>query len=133
MNSQGLNKMNISSRFSKWSREFGYHQVPVWYDSSSATIEEFNTIGKKLKILKFIPNPFPFYDWIMGFYERPSNREALQGPIIERAREILDVGTGTGYLLGQLIKITGEKQHITTVDLSEQMLNNSGSTCPNMA
>ncbi|MEJ1298216.1 MAG: class I SAM-dependent methyltransferase [Candidatus Sedimenticola sp. (ex Thyasira tokunagai)] len=117
--------MSLFSKIVHWFKEFGYRQVPVWYDSSRATINEFNTIGKKLKILRFIPNPFPFYDWIMGFYERPSNREALQGPVIERAREILDVGTGTGYLLGRLVKVTGEKQHITAVDLSEQMLKNS--------
>lgn len=119
--------MSLSSNIRNWLNDFGYRQVPVWYDSSKATIDEFNTIGKKLKILKFIPNPFPFYDWIMGFYERPSNREALQGPVLKRSRRILDVGTGTGYLLGQLVNVTDNKQHITAVDLSEQMLTNSQS------
>ena len=111
--------------FSEWLKVFGYRQVPVWYQTSQETITEFDTIGKHLKILKFIPNPFPFYDWIMGFYERPSNREALRGPVIERARKIIDVGVGTGYLLSQLVSVTNEKQEIIAVDLSKQMLKNS--------
>ena len=94
----------------------------MWYAASSEIIEEFNTIGKKLRILKFIPNPFPFYDWIMGFYERPSDREALHGPNLERCRRIIDVGAGTGYLLSQLVMATSDEQQITAVDLSEQML-----------
>ena len=106
-------------------RQFGLRQVPTWYDSSASVTDEFQTIGKKLKILKFIPNPFPFYDWIMGFYERESNREALRGPILERSRKILDVGAGTGYLLGRLVKVTAEGQDIIAVDLSDQMLRNS--------
>jgi len=112
-------------KIASWSREFGYRQVPVWYESSAATIDEFDTIGKNLKILKVIPNPFPFYDWIMGFYERPSNREALKGPMLQRSREIVDVGVGTGYLLSQLVEATGESQRITAVDLSRQMLHNA--------
>lgn len=119
--------MSLFTKITQWTREFGYRQAPVWYDSSHATIDEFNLIGKNLRILKFIPNPFPFYDWIMGFYERPSNRDALQGPIMERAGKIVDMGVGTGYLLGQLVKTTTEKQHITAVDLSGQMLKNSES------
>jgi ubiquinone/menaquinone biosynthesis C-methylase UbiE len=111
--------------FSEWLKVFGYRQVPVWYQTSQETITEFDTIGKHLKILKFIPNPFPFYDWIMGFYERPSNRKALRGPVIERARKIIDVGVGTGYLLSQLISVTNEKQEIIAVDLSRQMLKSS--------
>jgi ubiquinone/menaquinone biosynthesis C-methylase UbiE len=114
--------VNITN-LKEWSRIFGFRQVPVWYQSSQETISEFNTIGKHLKILKFVPNPFPFYDWIMGFYERPSNRKALKGPVIERAKKIIDVGVGTGYLLSQLVKVTSEKQQIIAVDLSQQMLN----------
>ena len=72
-----------------------------------------------------IPNPFPFYDLIMGFYERPSNREALRGPIMEKARKIIDVGTGTGYLLSRLVKVTCDYQDILAVDLSDQMIRNS--------
>jgi ubiquinone/menaquinone biosynthesis C-methylase UbiE len=116
--------VNITN-LKEWSRIFGFRQVPVWYQSSQETISEFNTIGKHLKILKFVPNPFPFYDWIMGFYERPSNRKALKGPVIERAQKIIDVGVGTGYLLSQLVKVTSEKQQIIAVDLSQQMLKNS--------
>lgn len=107
-----------------WWRRLGCRQVPVWFEDSAATIAEFQTIGQKLKILKFIPNPFPFYDWIMGFYERVSNREALRGPALERSRKIVDVGAGTGYLLSRLVKATREDQEIVAVDLSEQMLQN---------
>jgi hypothetical protein len=67
----------VPGKLSAWLKQFGYRQVPVWYATSQETIDEFDTIGKKLRILRFIPNPFPFYDWIMGFYERPSDREAL--------------------------------------------------------
>jgi len=119
--------MNLFSNLAKWSKVFGFRQVPVWYDSSKNTIKEFDTIGKHLKILKFIPNPFPFYDWIMGFYERPSNRDALQGPVMERSRKIIDVGVGTGYLLSQLAAMTNEKQEIIAIDLSQQMLKNAHS------
>ena len=112
---------NVSNRV----RQIGLRQVPTWFDTSESVTDDFQTIGKKLKILRFIPNPFPFYDWIMGFYERESNREALRGPILERSLKILDVGAGTGYLLGQLVKVTGEGQEITAVDLSSQMLGDS--------
>jgi len=117
--------MNLFLNFSKWLKTIGYREVPVWYQSSHETIDEFDTIGKHLKILKIIPNPFPFYDWIMGFYERSSNRDALNGPILERARKIIDVGVGTGYLLSRLVKVTNENQEIIAVDLSQQMLRNS--------
>ena len=119
--------MSLYAKVVKWSKEFGFRQVPVWYDSSRTTIGEFNTIGKNLKILKVIPNPFPLYDWIMGFYERPSDRVALRGPIIERPTKIIDVGAGTGYLLSQLVSETTDEQQITAVDLSEQMLKNAES------
>ena len=111
----------------KWLHNFGRRQVPVWFESSLSVINEFQTIGRNLKILRFIPNPFPFYDWIMGFYERVSNREALRGPMLERAENIIDVGAGTGYLLSRLVKATGENQNIIAVDLSQQMLDNSES------
>jgi ubiquinone/menaquinone biosynthesis C-methylase UbiE len=117
--------MKMWSRIQRWFQEFGYRQVPVWYDSSETTIDDFQTIGKHLKIMKIIPNPFPFYDWIMGFYERASNRDALRGPMLERARNIIDVGVGTGYLLSRLVKVTNEKQQIAAVDLSQQMLHDS--------
>lgn len=109
----------------QWTKKFGYRQVPVWYPSSDSVVGEFQTVGKHLKILKIIPNPFPFYDLIMGFYERRSNRKALRGPIMEKARRIIDVGAGTGYLLSQLVKVTREDQQIAAVDLSSQMLKNS--------
>lgn len=119
--------MTFFSRLSNWLQLLGYRQIPVWYQTSLETINEFDTIGKHLKILKVIPNPFPFYDWIMGFYERPSNRDALSGPVMERARKIIDVGVGTGYLLSQLVAMTNENQEILAVDLSQQMLNNAQS------
>jgi len=110
-----------------WPADFGYRQVPVWYNTSQDIINDFNEIGKPLEILNYIPNSFPFYDWIMGFYERPSNRCALKGPVIERAQKIIDVGVGTGYLLSQLVAVTDEKQEVAAVDLSQQMLNNAQS------
>lgn len=117
--------MKLWSNIRTWARQIGLRQVPTWFETSESVIDQFQTIGKKLKILKFIPNPFPFYDWIMGFYERESNREALRGPILERSRKILDVGVGTGYLLSRLVKVTGEGQEIIAVDLSRQMLGDS--------
>ena len=117
--------MKPRSSLSTWMYHIGRRQVPVWFDTSESVISEFQTIGKKLKILKMIPNPFPFYDWIMGFYERASNREALRGPMLEQARKIIDVGAGTGYLLSRLVKATREGQEIVAVDLSRQMLQNS--------
>ena len=100
--------MKFWSNISVWFDQIGRRQVPVWFDTSESIINEFQTIGKKLKIFKLIPNPFPFYDWIMGFYERASNREALRGPMLERARRIVDVGAGTDYLLSRLVKATRE-------------------------
>jgi ubiquinone/menaquinone biosynthesis C-methylase UbiE len=119
--------MNFWSKTKVWFHRIGRRQVPVWFETSESVIGEFQTIGKKLKIIKLIPNPFPFYDWIMGFYERESNREALRGPMLERARKIVDVGAGTGYLLSRLVKATREGQEIFAVDLSRQMLHNSES------
>lgn len=119
--------MNFWSNISVWFHRIGRRQVPVWFETSESVINEFQTIGRKLKILKLIPNPFPFYDWIMGFYERVSNREALRGPILERAQKIVDVGAGTGYLLSRLVNATREDQTIVAVDLSDQMLKNSES------
>jgi ubiquinone/menaquinone biosynthesis C-methylase UbiE len=119
--------MNLWSNITTWVHQLGRRQVPVWFDTSESIIDEFQTIGQKLKILKIIPNPFPFYDWIMGFYERVSNREALRGPMLEQSRKIVDVGAGTGYLLSRLVKATRENQEIVAVDLSRQMLKNSES------
>jgi ubiquinone/menaquinone biosynthesis C-methylase UbiE len=119
--------MKPRSKLTTWLHQIGRRQIPVWFDTSESIINEFQTIGQKLKILKIIPNPFPFYDWIMGFYERASNREALRGPMLEQSRKILDVGAGTGYLLSRLVRATGEDQEIVAVDLSRQMLKNSES------
>jgi len=119
--------MSLWSKIISRLHQIGRRQVPVWFDTSESVINEFQTIGQKLKFLKIIPNPFPFYDWIMGFYERVSNREALRGPMLEQSRKIIDVGAGTGYLLSRLVKSTREGQEITAVDLSQQMLKNSES------
>jgi ubiquinone/menaquinone biosynthesis C-methylase UbiE len=119
--------MKFSNQFTHWLSNLGYREVPVWFESSLKITNEFQTIGQKLKILKIIPNPFPFYDWIMGFYERISNREALRGPVLESSKKIIDVGAGTGYLLSRLVKATREGQQIVAVDLSQQMLKNSRS------
>ena len=117
--------MTFLQRLSDWKNNFGYRQVPVWYESSEAIVGEFENIGKNLRILKVIPNPFPLYDWIMGFYERTSNREALAGPMLEKSKKLIDVGVGTGYLLSRIVKVTNEQQQIIAVDLSGQMLKNS--------
>jgi ubiquinone/menaquinone biosynthesis C-methylase UbiE len=119
--------MKFWSNISAWLHRIGRREVPVWFETSESITSEFQTIGKKLKIFRLIPNPFPFYDWIMGFYERVSNREALHGPILEQARKIVDVGAGTGYLLSRLVKATREDQEIVAVDLSQQMLQDSES------
>jgi len=41
---------------------------------------------------------------------------------LERPRNILDIGCGTGYLLSRLVKATNEEQAIVAVDLSPSML-----------
>jgi len=117
--------MGLSTDIIQFGRSFGYRQVPVWYNSSRAICNDFETIGKKLKFIKIIPNPFPFYDWIMGFYERWSNSAAFHGPVLERVHNIIDAGVGTGYLLSEIVRKTGMEQKVTAIDLSNQMLENS--------
>lgn len=117
--------MGLRTNIIHFNQGFGYRQVPVWYNSSRAICKDFETIGKKLKFIKLIPNPVPFYDWIMGYYERRSNREAFRGPVLEKDHHVLDAGVGTGYLLGQIVRKTGHGQSITAIDLSNQMLKNA--------
>lgn len=117
--------MTILSNIKKQMADIGHRQVEAWYKSSQEIIHDFDSVGKKLKIFTAIPSLPPLYDWIMGFYERPSNRQALKGPVMEKARQIIDVGVGTGYLLSRLLKMTNRAQHITAVDLSPQMLTNA--------
>jgi len=106
----------------RYFRNFGYRQVPVWYGSSVAVAHQFETISKPLRFLKVIPNPYPFYDWIMGFHERWSNRAALRGPVLERTTNIVEAGVGTGYFLAQLVKRAKNSRTISAVDLSPQMI-----------
>ena len=113
--------MNITQYINR----IGYQEVPPWYGASQLVINDFQTIGQKLKFIKIIPNPFPFYDWIMGFYERWSNRAAFHGPVLERVHNIIDAGVGTGYLLSQIVRKTKKEQRVTAVDLSNQMLENA--------
>ena len=108
----------------KW-QAFGCRQIPVWYDSSNSVTNDFQIIGKKLNIANLFPNPHPFYDWIMGFYERRSNRAALSSPMLENVKCIIDAGVGTGYLLGLVIQQTQNKPRVVAVDLSLQMLENA--------
>ena len=115
----------IGSYMRKQIAMVGYNQVPAWYSTSSDIIDDFEKVGKHFRISRLFPNIPPLYDWIMGFYERPSNRSALKGPTLENATEIIDVGVGTGYLLNQLLKMTKDCQHITAVDLSPKMLANA--------
>ncbi len=112
----------------QYAHEFGCRQIPVWYNTSKSVTNDFEAVGKKLKFIKIIPNPYPLYDWIMGFYERGSNRAALSGPILERVHRIIDVGVGTGYLLRQIVLKTTTEQRVTAIDLSSQMLENA-KTC----
>jgi ubiquinone/menaquinone biosynthesis C-methylase UbiE len=107
----------------RYFRDFGYRQLPVWYGSSVAVSDQFETISKNLKFLRLIPNPYPFYDWIMGFHERWSNRAALRGPVLERTANILEAGVGTGYFLSQLVERAKNATTINAVDLSSQMIN----------
>jgi len=117
--------MGLLAKINKYAHEIGYRQVPVWYETSKSVSNDFQTIGKKLKFIKIISNPYPFYDWIMGFYERWSNRSALYGPVLERVHHILDAGVGTGFLLSQLVRKTSAEQSVTAIDLSTQMLENA--------
>lgn len=103
-------------------RGFGCRQVEPWYSSSHSVICDFESIGRKLPLLSIIPTPFPLYDWIMGFYERWSNRRLLAMAPLESAKQILELGTGTGFLLGELIRRTTGDQDVTAIDLSTQML-----------
>jgi ubiquinone/menaquinone biosynthesis C-methylase UbiE len=105
----------------RYSRNFGYRQVPVWYGSSIAVAHQFETISRNLKFLRLIPNPYPFYDWIMGFHERWSNRAALRGPVLERKTNVVEAGVGTGYFLAQLVK-SAKNATISAIDLSPQMI-----------
>jgi len=107
---------------SRYFRNFGSRQVPVWYGSSGAVASQFETISRNLKFLRVIPNPYPFYDWIMGFHERWSNRAALRGPVLERTPNVLEAGVGTGYFLAQLVKRARNATTISAVDLSPQMI-----------
>jgi ubiquinone/menaquinone biosynthesis C-methylase UbiE len=115
----------LKTRFLTLVKQFGRRQVPVWFDSSAATIDEFEKVGKPFKILKVFPSPFPLYDLIMGVHERASNRAALRGPILGQLNSIADVGSGTGHLLSRLARSTHEGQRIAAVDLSRRMLETS--------
>ena len=106
----------------RYFRTFGYRQVPVWYGTSIAVTDQFETISRPLKFLKVIPNPYPFYDWIMGFHERWSNRAALRGPVLERTINVVEAGVGTGYFLAQLVRKAKNARTISAVDLSPQVI-----------
>jgi ubiquinone/menaquinone biosynthesis C-methylase UbiE len=106
----------------RYFRDFGCRQVPVWYGSSAVVADQFETISKKLKFVKLIPNPYPFYDWIMGFHERWSNRAALRGPVLDGTTNLIEVGVGTGYFLAQVVAKAKNARTITAIDLSPQMI-----------
>jgi ubiquinone/menaquinone biosynthesis C-methylase UbiE len=101
--------------------------VPTWYESSTETIGDFEKVGRTPKVLGTVPLPFPLYDLIMGLYERKSNRDALRGPLLRWYRNIVDVGSGTGYMLGRLAAATSEPQKITAVDPARRMVEDSRS------
>jgi len=106
-------------------RGLGFQQVPVWYETSHSVTNQFEVAAQPLGLLKLLPHPTPFYDWIMGFHERWSNRAALRGAVLDGVRRVVEVGVGTGYLLGQLVQRTAEHQRVAAVDLSPRMLRNA--------
>jgi ubiquinone/menaquinone biosynthesis C-methylase UbiE len=115
----------MRAAMTRYFREFGNSQIPVWYESSTTVAHQFEAIGKKLKFFKLIPNPYPLYDWIMGFHERWSNRAALHGVVLERIGKVLEAGVGTGYFLAQVVRKTKNARRISAVDLSPQMIENA--------
>jgi ubiquinone/menaquinone biosynthesis C-methylase UbiE len=101
---------------------FGRREVPVWYESSHAISRDFDVIAEKRRLLGIVPSPVPFYDWIMGFHERPSNRALLRGVDLDDARRAIEVGVGTGHLLSLLARRLPHIAAIVAADVSPAML-----------
>jgi hypothetical protein len=76
--------------------------VPTWYECSADVVDQFQTAAERHRIFGVISSDRPLYDRIMGDFEHRSNRAALRGPMDDDARSIVDVGCGTGHLLGHV-------------------------------
>ncbi len=115
----------LADRLRARARAFGLGEAPIWYDSSCAVAGDFEGVGRKPRLFGLLRSPFPLYDWIMGFHERPSDRAALRGEPIGLARRILEVGVGTGYLLGLLVRRAPAGALVVAADRSRVMLRNA--------
>ena len=80
---------------------------PVWYDEQTAQAH--------------FANVAPFYDYIMGYFEIPSNVEALRGWSFDEDATVLDLGSGTGLSTLQLAR-TLPHASIHAIDRNEAML-----------
>lgn len=67
----------------------------------------------------------PFYDWIMGYFEIPSNQRAvrrLSAEVPARGARVLELGAGTGLGLLALLRALPPDARVTAVDTSRAML-----------
>jgi ubiquinone/menaquinone biosynthesis C-methylase UbiE len=62
----------------------------------------------------------PFYDFIMGWFEVPANRRAVDGWELSRDARVLELGVGTGLGLVTLLRST--EAQVVAVDRSPAML-----------
>ncbi len=63
-----------------------------------------------------------FYDWIMGYWEVPANREAVRDLALPEGAKVLELGVGTGLGLLSLLGRLPPGAHVTAVDRSRGML-----------
>lgn len=100
--------------------------VPTWYARSTDVVQQFQLVAQHHRILGFIRSNRPLYDRIMGDFEHRSNRAAMQGPLDHGVRSIVDVGCGTGHLLGLVAgRYRNTATSLLAVDLSQNMLDRS--------
>lgn len=102
--------------------------MPTWYARSADVVDQFQTVAQRHRILGVIGASRPLYDRIMGDFEHRSNRAAMSGPLDAGARSIVDVGCGTGHLLGLVAeRYRSSAQSLLAIDLSQNMLDQSRS------
>jgi ubiquinone/menaquinone biosynthesis C-methylase UbiE len=100
--------------------------VPTWYECSADVVDQFQTAAERHRIFGVISSDRPLYDRIMGDFEHRSNRAALRGPMDDDARSIVDVGCGTGHLLGLVAeRYQTTANNLLAIDLSQNMLDQS--------